>query len=147
LSIYVFLNASTFVIRVFRVLSASSIYVFLDASTFVIRLFRVLYDPSIYVLTAESFVVIRLLRVVFSWSTYIFVVSSESCVGVFVEVGSDPSKVDAPDTLKEVVESPWKFPEDDDNMGWASVVFPDTLNVPPTAKLITARFDDITYII
>jgi hypothetical protein len=34
----------------------------------------------------------------------------------------------------------------DDKTGSANVVFPDTVSVPPTAKLITAKLDDISYI-
>ena len=67
-------------------------------------------------------------------------------MGVFVEVGSDPSKVDVPDTLKEVVESPWKEAEEDDKTGSARVAVPETTSVPPTVKFITAKFDDILYI-
>jgi hypothetical protein len=46
--------------------------------------------------------------------------------------------VEAPDTAKLVVERPWNEPEFIDNNSDPSVVFPETVSVPPAVKLTTA---------
>jgi hypothetical protein len=67
-------------------------------------------------------------------------------VGNWVDVRRLLLNVYVPDTLKEVVESPWKEAEEDDKTGSARVAVPETTSVPPTVKFITAKFDDILYI-